>query len=76
MLLLEGAGQVVTADHDGDRMMEQLVVLDISTGDEVCRTDTGSPLQSVLFPALDVDGSGGAALYLVSFSTITRVKIG
>ncbi len=75
MLLLEGAGQVVTGDHDGDRMMEQLVVLDITTGEEVCRVDTGSPLQSVLFPALDADGSGGAVLYLVSFSTITRVQI-
>jgi hypothetical protein len=76
MVLLEGAGQVVTADHDGDRMMEQLVVLDITTGEEVCRTDTGSPLQSVLFPALDVDGPAGAVLYLVSFSTLTRVAIG
>ncbi len=87
MVLLAEAGQVVTADHDADRMMEQLVVLDISSGEEVCRVDTGSPLQSVLFPtvldggaAAPGGGQGGgpgrtAALYLVSFSTISWVAI-
>ena len=81
MVLLADAGQVVTADHDATRMMEQLVVLDISTGEEVCRLDTGSPLQSVVFPAVTgvaSDGSGTdsqAVLYLVSFSTISRIAI-
>ncbi len=79
MVLLADAGQVVTADHDAARMAEQLVVLDICTGEEVCRLDTGSPLQSVVFPAVTGDASAGAdsqaVLYLVSFSTISRIAI-
>lgn len=69
LVLLPDAGQVVTGDHDGVAG-EHLVVLDIETGDEVVRVPTGSPVQSVLFPAIGWDGE----LYLCSFTTVSRVS--
>lgn len=59
-------GLVLTGDHDGQRMMEQLVVRDVSTGDEIVRVDSGSPLQSVLFPAAGAPGTA----YWCTFSTV------
>ena len=38
-------------DHDAARSADQVVVLDIETGEELGRVDTGSPVQSVVFPA-------------------------
>jgi outer membrane protein assembly factor BamB len=67
LVLLPEAGQVVTGDHDGVTG-EHLVVLDIETGDEIGRAPTGSPVQSVLFPAVGWDGE----LYLCSFTTVSR----
>jgi hypothetical protein len=60
-------GELVVNDHgpDGD----DVVVLDIETGDETARAATGSVPQSVVFPAVDRD----AALYYCSFSTLARV---
>jgi hypothetical protein len=63
------AGLVLTADHDGERWMEQLVVRDLATGEERARLDSGSPLQSVLFPA-----PGDRCVYLCSFSTVSRLS--
>jgi hypothetical protein len=63
-------GELVTGDHDAERMMDQVVVLDIETGTEIVRADTGSPVQSVLFPAVGFDRD----LYLCSFTTLTRVR--
>lgn len=63
-------GELVTGDHDAQRMMDQVVVLDIETGTEIARADTGSPVQSVLFPAVGFDRD----LYLCSFTTLTRVR--
>jgi len=68
-LLFAGSGALVTNDHDADRMADQLVVLDVETGDERVRVDTGSPVQSVLFPAPGWDDD----VYLCSFTTLTRV---
>jgi hypothetical protein len=65
-------GELVTGDHDAERMMDQVVVLDIETGTEIARADTGSPVQSVLFPAAGFDRD----LYLCSFTTLTHVHIG
>ena len=48
------------------------MLLDIGTGDELARADTGSPVQSVLFPAVGFDGS----VYLCTFTTVTRVTAG
>jgi hypothetical protein len=63
-------GELVTGDYDAARTMDQVVVLDIETGAERARADTGSPVQSVLFPC-----PGFARdLYLCSFTTLTRVR--
>ena len=39
LLLLPGSGALVTGDHDRERMVEQVVVVDIATGAELVRTD-------------------------------------
>ena len=46
-------------------------ILDIESGDEVARADTGSPVQSVLFPAAGFEND----FYLCTFTTITRVSV-
>lgn len=69
LLLLPETGELVSGDHDRARMADQVVVLDITTGEELARADTGSPLQSVVFPApgwLD-------DVYVCSMSTLTRI---
>lgn len=64
-------GELVVFDHDAARNAEQLVVLDIETGAERARVDTGSPVQSVLFAA-----AGPARdLYVCSFTTVTRITV-
>ncbi len=70
-ILYPDTGELVTADHDGERMMEQLVVLDIATGEERGRVDTGSPLQSPVFlaPGFDRD------LYYVAFPVVSRIHV-
>lgn len=65
-----GTGLFLSADHDGDRWMEQLVVREIDTGREVVRVDSGSPLQSVVFPAAGRD----RCAYTCSFSTVSRLS--
>ena len=60
-------GELIVNDrHDGE---EDLVVLDIGTGDERARVATRSPVQSVVFPAVDHD----TALWYCSFTTLARV---
>jgi len=59
----------MTTDHDRARMSDQIVILDIATGRERLRVDSGSPVQSVLFGAPGWDRD----LYLCSFTTLTRV---
>jgi hypothetical protein len=65
LLLYEGSGEVVTGDG------ADVVVLDIVTGTELARADTGSGMQSVLFPAPGLDHD----LYLCSFLTLARVAV-
>lgn len=64
-LLLYGSGELVTGDH------ADVVVLDVATGEERARVDTGSGMQSVLFPCPGWDRD----LYLCSFLTVTRVAV-
>jgi hypothetical protein len=64
-------GELVTGDYDAERMMDQVVVLDVETGSEIARADTGSPVQSVLFPCAGFDRD----LYLCSFTTLTHVRV-
>lgn len=71
LLLLEEAGQVVSCDHDRERMADQVVLLDIETGAELARADTGSPLQAVVFPAVGWNDD----VYVCSMSTLSRVSV-
>lgn len=71
MIRFPDTGELVTADHDLDRMADQVVVLDIETGEERARADTGSPVQSVVFPAVGFDRD----LYLCSFTTLSHVRV-
>lgn len=70
LLLFEGSGQVVSCDHDRDRMADQVVLLDIETGAELARADTGSPLQAVVFPSVGWNDD----VYVCSMSTLSRVS--
>ena len=72
LLLLPTDGALVTGDHDRERMIEQVVVVDIATGAELARTDTWGPLRSAVFPALGWD----ATIYWGSLSTLSRLRFG
>ncbi len=63
------SGLFLSGDHDAEAFSEDLVVRAIETGDEVLRRRSGSPLQSVLFPAAGF----GRSAYAVSFSTVSRL---
>ena len=68
-LLLADAGLLLLGDFDHDAGAEALVALDVETGEERGRTVTGSPLQSVLFPA-----PGWADdVYTCTFTTLARI---
>jgi len=71
LLLLDGPGELITGDYR-DGVGDELVVLDVGSGQEFTRVATGSPVQSVLFPAAGF----GADLYYCSFTTIARVAAG
>lgn len=63
------SGEVVLGDHDHEG--EHVVVLDLATGATKARAATGSPVQSVVFAAPGF----GRDLYLVSFTTLSRVTV-
>jgi hypothetical protein len=65
LLLYAASGELVTGDH------ADVVVLDVATGEERARVDTGSGMQSVLFPTPGWDHD----VYLCSFLTICRVAV-
>jgi hypothetical protein len=68
-LLFPDTGELVTNDHDPQRMADAIVVLDIETGCERVRVDSGSAVQSVVFPAAGFDRD----FYYCSFAAVTRV---
>ena len=70
-LLFAETGELFTNDHDATRFMDQFVILDITTGEEKLRADSGSPAQSVLFPAAGF----GRDIYLSSFTTLSRLSL-
>jgi len=70
LLLFPDTGELIGTDHDADRMMDQIVVLDVETGTERVRLDSGSPLQSVVFPAAGWDRD----VYYCSFAAIARLS--
>jgi len=65
------SGELVTFDYDLTRGVDQCVVLDIHTGEELGRVDTGSPIQSVVFPC----PGWGRDCYVLSFTTLTRIAV-
>jgi hypothetical protein len=69
LLLDPTDGRLVTGDFDAAGGGDQLVLLDIEDGREVVRVGTGSPVQSVLFPAAGFDGE----VYLCTFTTVSRL---
>lgn len=71
MLHYPGTGELVTFDHDDGRGGEQVVVLDIASGEELARAPTGSPVQGVLFPAPGLDRD----FYSVTFTTVSRFVV-
>ena len=62
LLLYEGSGELVTGDG------ADVVVLDVATGDELARVDSGLGMQSVLFPA-----PGDGCAYVCTFVGIARI---
>lgn len=64
-------GELVLLHHDPERGSEQAVVLDIVTGAELGRADTGSPVQSVVFTTAGF----GRAFYVCSFTTVSRIAV-
>jgi hypothetical protein len=70
-LLFPDTGELVMFDFDVDRSAEQVVVLNIETGAELARADTGSPVQSVVFGGVGWERD----LYLCSFATVSRVSV-
>jgi hypothetical protein len=71
LVLYPATGELVTGHYDLERSSDQVVILDIETGAEVARADTGSPVQSVLFPAAGF----GREVYLCTFTTVSRVSV-
>lgn len=70
MILDPTTGFFLSAHHDNERWMEQFVVRDIATGNEIVRLDSGSPLQSVVFPAVGEHRT----VYACSFSTVSALS--
>jgi hypothetical protein len=70
-LVFPDTGEIVLTDHDAEALRDDLVVLDIETGDERGRVATGSPVQSVVFPAPGFERD----LYYCSFTTLARITV-
>lgn len=70
MILFPDTGEIITADFDHERMTEQSVILDTESGEEKARIDSGSPVQSVVFP----NPGFGRDFYTCSFTTISRIS--
>ena len=69
LVLFPDTGELVTNDHDPATFADAIVVRDVASGAERLRVATGSPVQSVLFPAAGFDRD----LYYCSFTTVARV---
>jgi hypothetical protein len=65
LVLYRGSGELVTGDG------ADVVILDVATGEELARADTGSGMQSVLFPCPGPDGD----VYVTSLFTVSRVAV-
>ena len=70
-LMLPATGEVVLGDFSREVGVEEVVVLDVTTGEERGRVSTQSLVQSVVFPAF---GDGGE-VYWTSFMTLSRIAV-
>jgi hypothetical protein len=70
LILDSDEGLFLSHHHDNERWMEQYVVRDVLTGDEVARLDSGSPMQSVLFPAIGTE----RRIYSCTFTTVSALS--
>ena len=70
LLLVEDTGELVTFDFTPGGT-DEMVLLDIESGEELGRTGTGSPVQSVLFPA----PGRNRDVYYCSLSTVSRIAV-
>ncbi|MFZ9623137.1 MAG: hypothetical protein ACO3B6_05860 [Ilumatobacteraceae bacterium] len=71
MLLYPASGEFVSAHYDAERGVEQVVVRDVVTGREKVRVDTGSPIQSVVFPACGSQRD----FYWCSMLSLSRISV-
>ena len=71
MLLYPASGEFVSAHYDAERGVEQVVVRDVVTGREKARVDTGSPIQSVVFPACGSQRD----FYWCSMLSLSRISV-
>jgi hypothetical protein len=69
MLRFARSGQLLSYDYDHERGLDQAVVLDIETGTDLARVDTGSPVQCVLFPSVGWNEDA----YVCTFAAVTRL---
>ena len=70
LILDSDSGLFLSHHHDNERWMEQYVVREVLTGDEVARLDSGSPMQSVLFPAVGTE----RRIYSCTFTTVSALS--
>lgn len=68
-LLLADDGVVAIGDFHHDGGTERVALVDVETGEVLDRVTTGSPVQSVLFPAPGWNGD----LYTCTFTTLSRI---
>ena len=71
MLNFSDTGEFISADFSPGYGTEQVVVRNISTGEEIVRIETDSPIQSVVFPAVSAVG----VIYWCSMYCITRIAV-
>jgi hypothetical protein len=70
MIRYPDTGELVVNDHG--EAGDAVVVLDIATGRELARARTGSPVQSVVFPAAGF----GRDFWYASFAGVAHVRVG
>ena len=61
----------MTFDFNAGAGVDELVVLSIDTGEELARSATDSPVQSVLFPSPGRDRS----IYYCSLTTVAKISV-
>ena len=61
----------MTFDFNAGEGVDELVVLSIDTGEELARSATGSPVQSVLFPAPGRDRS----IFYCSLTKVAKISV-